>query len=46
MGFYDNPNAVMCNSVFAEDENAEAMVSYQLSTMREHVTTHTTGGPP
>jgi len=30
--------------VFAEDENADAMARYQLTTMRERVATHTTGG--
>ena len=45
IGFYDSPDTVMCNSVFAEDENAAAMARYQLTTMRERVATHTTGGP-
>jgi myo-inositol catabolism protein IolH len=45
IGFYDSPDTVMCNSVFAEDENADAMARYQLTTMRERVAPHTTGGP-
>ena len=45
IGFYDSPDTVMCNSVFAEDENADAMARYQLTTMRERVATYTTGGP-
>jgi myo-inositol catabolism protein IolH len=44
IGFYDSPDTVMCNSVFAEDENAHDMARYQLTTMRERVAAHTTGG--
>ena len=44
IGFYDSPDTVMCNSVFAEDENAADMARYQLSTMRDRVATFTTGG--
>jgi myo-inositol catabolism protein IolH len=40
IGFYDNPDSVMCNSVFAEDENAHEMARYQLTTMKEYVAKH------
>ena len=45
IGFLDNPDAVMCNSVFAEDENAADMARYQLTTMREYIATHSPGDP-
>ena len=35
----------MCNSVFAEDENAAEMARFQLTTMREYVAAHATGDP-
>ncbi len=43
IGFYDSPDTVMCNSVFAEDENAAEMSRYQLATMRESVAKHSGG---
>jgi myo-inositol catabolism protein IolH len=35
LGFYDRDDTVMVSSVFAEDEDAEAVSRYQLATMRE-----------
>jgi myo-inositol catabolism protein IolH len=39
LGFYDRGGTVMCSSVFAEDEDAEAVSRYQLATMRAGVET-------
>jgi myo-inositol catabolism protein IolH len=41
IGFYQRDDAVMCSSVFAEDENAHEVARYQLATMREHIARHT-----
>lgn len=40
IGFYDRAENVMCNSVFAEDENAAEMARYQLQTMKDYVAKH------
>ena len=40
IGFLDRDDSVMCNSVFAEDENADEMARYQLATMRDHIASH------
>ncbi|MCA0336953.1 MAG: sugar phosphate isomerase/epimerase [Actinobacteria bacterium] len=40
IGFLDNPESIMCNSVFAEDENAAEMARYQLQTMKDLVAEH------
>lgn len=40
IGFYDNPDSIMCNSVFAEDENAHEMARYQLATINDYVAKH------
>lgn len=47
IGFLDDPGSVMCNSVFAEDENAHEMARYQLATMKQYAATHggSTEGP-
>lgn len=37
IGFLDREASIMCNSVFAEDENADEMARYQLATMRQFV---------
>ncbi|MEJ5943940.1 sugar phosphate isomerase/epimerase family protein [Pseudokineococcus basanitobsidens] len=37
LGFDDREDSVMCSSVFAEDEDAEAVSRYQLATMTERV---------
>lgn len=40
IGFFDDPDTVMCNSVFAEDENAHEMARFQLATMKDYVARH------
>jgi myo-inositol catabolism protein IolH len=37
LGFYDREDAVICSSVFAEDEAAEEVSRYQLATITERV---------
>lgn len=37
IGFLDNPNSVMCSSVFAENENAAEVAKFQLETMKSHI---------
>ena len=37
IGFLDRDDTIMCNSVFAEDENADEMARYQLTTMHDHI---------
>lgn len=43
IGFLSHPDAIMCNSVFGEDENAVEMSRYQLATMKDLVATHEGG---
>lgn len=40
IGFLSDPESIMCNSVFAEDENADEMSRYQLQTMKDLVAKH------
>lgn len=40
IGFLDREDSIMCNSVFAEDENAAEMSRYQLTTMTNYVSAH------
>ena len=40
IGFLDNPNSVMCSSVFAENESAEEVARFQLSTMTKYIAAH------
>jgi myo-inositol catabolism protein IolH len=37
IGFLDNPNSVMCSSVFAENENAAEVAKFQLETMKKYI---------
>ena len=37
IGFLDNPNSVMCSSVFAENENAAEVAKFQLKTMKKYI---------
>jgi myo-inositol catabolism protein IolH len=37
IGFLDDPNSVMCSSVFAENESAMDVARYQLATMKERI---------
>ena len=37
IGFLDNPNSVMCSSVFAENENAAEVAKFQLETMKNYI---------
>lgn len=37
IGFLDNPNSVMCSSVFAENENAVEVAKFQLETMTSYI---------
>ena len=37
IGFLDNPNSVMCSSVFAEDDNAVEVAKYQLATIEASI---------
>jgi myo-inositol catabolism protein IolH len=37
IGFLDNPNSVMCSSVFAENESAADVARFQLETMKKHI---------
>jgi myo-inositol catabolism protein IolH len=37
IGFLDREDSIMCNSVFAEDENADSMARYQLKAMEDHI---------
>jgi myo-inositol catabolism protein IolH len=36
-GFLDNPNSIICSSVFAENERAAEVASYQLGKIQELV---------
>lgn len=45
IGFLDDPGSIMCNSVFAEDENAADMARYQLATMQQYLAQHSGGTP-
>jgi myo-inositol catabolism protein IolH len=45
IGFYDRDNTVMVSSVFAEDESAQEVSRYQLATMTEYVTKHSSTRP-
>ena len=42
IGFLGSPDSIMCTSVFAEDENADEMSRYQLTTMTDYIAKHTT----
>jgi myo-inositol catabolism protein IolH len=37
IGFLDNPNSIMCSSVFAENENARAVAIYQREEMEKRI---------
>lgn len=37
IGFLDNPNSVMCSSVFAENENAAEVAKFQLESMKKYI---------
>ncbi|PTW90600.1 myo-inositol catabolism protein IolH [Microbacteriaceae bacterium MWH-Ta3] len=37
IGFLDNPNSVMCSSVFAENENASAVAIFQREQMEQRI---------
>jgi myo-inositol catabolism protein IolH len=37
IGFLNNPNAVMCSSVFAENESNKETAKYQLKTINEFI---------
>lgn len=37
IGFLDNPNSIMCSSVFAENENAHAVAIYQREEMEKRI---------
>jgi myo-inositol catabolism protein IolH len=37
IGFLDNPNSVMCSSVFAENENAVEVAKFQLETIKKYI---------
>lgn len=37
IGFLDNPNSVMCSSVFAENEKAAEVAKFQLETMKKYI---------
>ena len=37
IGFLDNPNSIMCSSVFAENENARAVAIYQREAMEKRI---------
>jgi myo-inositol catabolism protein IolH len=39
-GFLDNPNSVLCSSVFAENENAREMSIYQREAIEQLVAKH------
>ena len=36
-GFIDNPNSIICSSVFAENERASEVAVYQLNKIKELV---------
>ena len=37
IGFLDNPNSVMCSSVFAENENAAEVAKFHLESMKKYI---------
>jgi len=37
IGFLDNPNSIMCSSVFAENENARSVAVFQREEMEKHI---------
>jgi myo-inositol catabolism protein IolH len=37
IGFLDNPKAVMCSSVFAENESNKETAKFQISTINEYL---------
>lgn len=37
IGFLDNPNSVVCSSVFAENENASEVAKFQLETIKKYI---------
>ena len=37
IGFLDNPNSVVCSSVFAENENASEIAKFQLETIKSYI---------
>lgn len=37
IGFFDNPNSIMCSSVFAENESNKETAKYQLETMNNYI---------
>ena len=46
LGFYDRDDAVICSSVFAEDEDAEAVSRYQLAAIEDGIASATSPRAP